>query len=81
MSHGSGDFVIAFSTANRETRKITTLTTERTQLQEKQLTPFFGAVVEATEEAIVNALCMATTMTGRDKHKATALPIEKIGQL
>ncbi len=80
VSHGSGDFVIAFSTAYRENSEISSLTIERTQLQEKWLTAYFGAVVEATEEAIVNALCMATPMTGRDNFTAEALPIDIITQ-
>jgi D-aminopeptidase len=43
------------------------------------LTPLFQAVAEATEEAIVNALCMATTMVGRDGHVAHALPLDRLG--
>jgi D-aminopeptidase len=78
VSHGSGDFVIAFSTAHREIFENSSLTVERTQLEEKQLTPYFGATVEATEEAIVNALCMAATMTGRDNRLVKALPIDEI---
>lgn len=81
VSHGSGDFVIAFSTAFSDRRNEKVLTTQRTLLQENHLTPLFGAVVEATEEAILNALCMATPMTGRDGHKADALPIERIAQI
>ncbi len=80
VSHGSGDFVIAFSTAYRENQETTSLTVERTQLQERWLTSYFGAVAEVTEEAIVNALSMATTMTGRDNHTANALPIGEIAQ-
>ena len=76
VSHGSGDFVIAFSTAYRETAKTSDVTSERTQLREKLLTAYFGAVVEATEEAIVNALCMATHMKGRDNHVGEPLPID-----
>jgi D-aminopeptidase len=81
VSHGSGDFVIAFSTAYREPQNSPALTTKRTQLQDRWLTPYFGAVVEATEEAIVNALFTASTMTGRDNHTAKALPVDEIFQM
>ncbi|MCW5849999.1 MAG: P1 family peptidase [Anaerolineae bacterium] len=42
------------------------------------LNGLFEAVVEATEEAIVNAVCMAETMTGRDSHTAHALPLDRL---
>ena len=42
------------------------------------MTPLFEAVAEATEEAIVNALCMATTMTGVDGRVAHALPLDRL---
>jgi D-aminopeptidase len=78
VSHGSGDFVIAFSTAHREHVELSKVTIERTQLREGLLTAYFGAVVESTEEAIVNALCMATHMKGRDNHIGEPLPIDKL---
>ncbi len=81
VSHGSGDFVIAFSTARPTHHERASLVVQRTQLWESQLTPLFGAAVESTEEAILNALCMATTMTGRDKHTAEALPMDRIMQI
>ena len=80
VSHGSGDFVIAFSTAYRERRKAKELTAQREQLRDEHMTPLFGAVVEAAEEAILNALCMATRMEGRDGHVAEALPLETVSQ-
>ncbi|MFW9934868.1 MAG: P1 family peptidase, partial [Candidatus Thorarchaeota archaeon] len=78
VSHGSGDFVIAFSTAHREPEETSLVTIERTQLHESVLTAYFGAVVEVTEEAIVNALFMATNMKGRDNHIGESLPIEEL---
>ena len=78
VSHGSGDFVIAFSTAHRESFEASKTTIERTQLREGLLTAYFGAVVEATEEAIVNALCMATYMKGRDDHIGEPLPVDEL---
>ena len=42
------------------------------------MTPLFMAVNEATEEAILNSLFMAETVTGRDNHRVEALPLEKL---
>jgi len=69
--HTSGDIFIAFSTANRgipasEYSDVTPLTVPLTMLSNTYITDLFDAVVEATEEAIVNALLAAKTMTGRD---------------
>ena len=69
----SGDFAIAFSTAHHITRNSATHDTV-TVLRDTQLTVLFQAVVEATEEAIVNALCVAEPMTGRDDRHMPALP-------
>jgi D-aminopeptidase len=74
-TNGSGDYVIAFSAANRiragdNLRSAQTLGNDATS-------PLFEAVVEATEEAIYNSLFKATTVTGRDGHRVEALPIEK----
>jgi D-aminopeptidase len=80
VSHGSGDFVVTFSTVPRITRQ-KQRTTSRDQLPDKRLTPVFAAVVEATEEAILNALCSATSMTGRDNHFAPELPLAHVRQL
>jgi D-aminopeptidase len=41
------------------------------------MSPLFQAVIEATEEAILNSLFKATTVTGRDKHTVEALPLEQ----
>lgn len=68
--NSSGDIFLAFSTGNRglpasEYRKETPLTVPLTMLAHNYITSLFDAVVEATEEAIVNALLAAKTMTGR----------------
>jgi D-aminopeptidase len=79
MSHGSGDYVIAFSTAPRNR---TTSTGGRVRdasvLSDDYISPLFQAVVEATEEAIVNSLFRATTMKGRGGNTAEALPLEEV---
>lgn len=79
-SNGSGDIFLAFSTANPGAAAQTGATS-LTWLPNGDLTPFFDATVEATEEAIVNALVAATTMTGRDGHTAYALPHDQLRAL
>ena len=74
-TNGSGDYVIAFSVANR-IRAGDNLRSAQT-LGNDAMSPLFEAVVEATEEAIYNSLFKATTVTGRDGHRVEALPIEK----
>lgn len=81
VSHGSGDFVIAFNTTPRETHKAKERSFHKEQLYDHRLTPLFGAAVEATEEAILNALCMATSMTGRDGNFAPELPLDRVKQI
>jgi D-aminopeptidase len=77
--HGSGDFVIAFSTANCVAHDAPTLTTTQTVLADEQRlgNALFAAVAESVEEAIVNALCCAETMVGRDGHTRLALPLDQ----
>jgi len=70
-SNGSGDIFIAFSTANPQLNQIDTATV--TALGNGQLSPLFLATVQATEEAIVNALVAAETMTGYQGHRAVAI--------
>src|SRR5262247_2930457 len=74
-TNGSGDYVIAFSAANR-IRAGDNLRSPQT-LGNDATSPLFEAVVEATEEAIYNSLFKATTVTGRDGHRVEALQIEK----
>jgi D-aminopeptidase len=73
-SNGSGDYAIAFSTANR----ITGLDEPETVVEEADLSPLFEAVIECTEEAIDNSLLKATSVAGREGHKAHAIPIEQL---
>ena len=82
-SHGSGDFVIAFSTAHRIEHKPTALTTTQTMLADepRAMRWLFPAVVESVEEAILNSLCRAETMVGRDGHVRHALPVEEVADL
>jgi len=77
MSNGSGDYVIAFSTAMEVRRQpVTTgLLRATREAPNDQLSPLFQAVIEATEEAIYNSLCMATTMDGYQGRTIHALPL------
>jgi L-aminopeptidase/D-esterase-like protein len=76
---GSGDIFVAFSTANPEAAK-TTGTVQLTMLPNDRMNPVFEATVQATEEAIVNALVAAETMTGADGHTVIALPHDRLKQ-
>ena len=78
--NGSGDIFIAFSTANSEAASSMTVSSLR-MLSNDQLDPFFQAVVDGTEEAIVNALVAAETMEGRDGHRAVALPHDRLREI
>ncbi len=82
-SNGSGDYVIAFST-NKSVRvpyEADKPEREMTVLRNDAMSPLFMASIEATEEAIINSLFHAKTMTGRDGHKVEALPVDKVLQL
>jgi L-aminopeptidase/D-esterase-like protein len=72
--NGSGDIFIAFSTANGNAAKPSGGAATVSMLPNDSLNPIFEATVQATEEAIVNALVAARDMTGVKGHKVTALP-------
>jgi L-aminopeptidase/D-esterase-like protein len=76
-SNGSGDIFLAFSTANPGAAAETGAT-PLTWLPNNDLTPFFDATVEATEEAIVNALVAAETMVGINGNTVSALPVDQL---
>ncbi|HLL73280.1 MAG TPA: P1 family peptidase [Pyrinomonadaceae bacterium] len=84
-SNGSGDYVIAFSTASevrvrtsRNARQADTMRPRELKLLSNDaMSPLFLAVVEATEEAIYNSLFRAQTMTGRAGLTVEALPLER----
>jgi D-aminopeptidase len=76
--HGSGDFMLAFSTANVIPHYPKEATFQQTHLADTHLNPLITATVEATEEAILNALTMATTMVGRDGHRVEAISLTKL---
>ncbi len=80
-SHGSGDFVIAFSTVNRESHYPERLEHVEERITESSLNPFFKATIESTEEAIINSLLKAETMRGRDGNISVGMPIDRVVEL
>ena len=79
--HGSGDFMLAFSTGNVIPHYPKEPTYALTHLADTHLNPLISATVEATEEAVLNALTMATTVTGRDGHRVEAIDLERLKAL
>jgi len=75
--NSSGDIFLAFSTANPHADDAPGPNSVLT-VSNEEISPLFTATVEATEEAIVNAMVGATTMTGRDGHTAIELPHERL---
>jgi D-aminopeptidase len=75
--NGSGDLFLAFTTGNHLPRAGSAPLPLR-MLPNGQLDPFFVAVAEATEEAILNALCAAETMTGYKGRTVYALPLDEL---
>jgi len=75
--NSSGDIFLAFSTANREASVASGIGTLR-MLSNEHIDPFFVATVQATEEAILNAMLAAETMTGADDFRIFALPHDRL---
>ena len=80
-SHGSGDLFCAFATGNRDLSRHAgeddpRATADLRMVVDEHINPLLEGVVEATEEAITNALVAAETMTGRDGITAHALDHE-----
>jgi D-aminopeptidase len=76
--HGSGDFILAFSTANVIPHYPAEPTYPLTHLADTHMNPVITATVDATEEAILNALTMATTVVGRDDHRVEAISLMRL---
>jgi D-aminopeptidase len=75
--NGSGDIFIAFSTANPGAA-FADKVADLKMLPNEKIEPLFAATVQATEEAIINAMIAAETMTGIDNHKVIALPHDRL---
>jgi D-aminopeptidase len=83
MTNGSGDYTVAFSTAESVRR-----TAERRRgvatvedLSNDKISPLFQAVAEATEEAIYNAMLKANSMSGTEGHRLDALPLDRLKEI
>ena len=83
-ANSSGDIFLAFATGNRGLPGVkdasATIAACR-MLANERMTPLFEACAEATEEAILNALCMATTTTGIDGRTMYALPLDRVREV
>jgi D-aminopeptidase len=79
-SNGSGDYVVAFSAAHDNFIPLTSPEplTEQKVLRNDEISALFLATIESTEEAIINSLFAAETMTGRDGHTVEALPVKEV---
>jgi D-aminopeptidase len=77
-AHGSGEIVVAFSTENRVPRTKDSALSELSVLEGRALNTLFQAAVEATEEAILNAVCAASEVRGVSDRVCPALPLERI---
>ncbi len=78
--NGSGDLFIAFSTANSASAKRSGVETVR-MLRNSRMDPLFTAAVQATEEAIVNALVAARTMIGINGYRVEAIPHDRLAEV
>jgi D-aminopeptidase len=78
--NGSGDIFVAFSTANAAALKGAPLS-QSTSIGNDHIDPLFAGTVQATEEAIVNAMIAARDMQGNDGHYAKALPHDELVRL
>ena len=79
--HGSGEIFVAFSTAASERGEAPPIRVDRLTVPDAHLDPLFAAVVEATEEAVLNALWAAVDTEGRSGRTVRALPHEPVLEL
>jgi D-aminopeptidase len=83
-ANSSGDIFIAFSTGNIVPPSQPggpTVPVSLSMMPSEAMSPLFLAAAEATEEAILNAMCMATTMTGWQGRTAHALPLDRLQEV
>jgi D-aminopeptidase len=83
--HGSGEIFLAMATGLRRLRSgalpVAAATPAPEPIHGRALDPFFAAVVEATEEAVLNSLLAAPSVTGRDGNRSPGLPAEEVREL
>jgi D-aminopeptidase len=80
-AHGSGEIIVGFSIANKVPRVASGMTHRLEMLLDSACDGLYEAVVECTEEAIVNSLCMAEPMRGQSEHFAPALPLDRLAEI
>jgi len=83
MGNGSGDYALAFATAEAVRRTLARRSAATTieDLPNDKVSPLFQAVAEATEEAVYNAMLQATSTTGVDDHRLEALPLNRLKEI
>jgi D-aminopeptidase len=79
-SHGSGEIFLAMATGLRAPRD-QPAAAGQARISGSDLDPFFAAVVEAAEEAVLNSMLAAPTVTGRDGHVSRGLPVDEVRSL
>ena len=83
MTHGSGDYVIAFS-VHKEVRfryRSSQAVESKPAIRDDRLSPLFLATKEATEEAVINSLLKATSVTGFRGRTSAAIPIDRVVEI
>ena len=80
-AHGSGEIILAFSTANKIPRTTQKMIYHMKLLLDQRLNPLYEAAIEATEEAILNSLCMGRDMEGVNGNFAPALPLGEVKEI
>jgi L-aminopeptidase/D-esterase-like protein len=79
--NSSGDLFVAFSTANPNVANPDQITHDVQTIPNDLMDPLFAGVVQATEEAVLNALIDNHSMTGRDNHRVEALPHHRLREI
>ncbi len=77
-AHRSGEIIVGFSTANKIPRETRKMIYRMKVLLDRCIDPLYRGVMEATEEAILNALCASEAMEGHSGHRAPALPLDRV---
>jgi L-aminopeptidase/D-esterase-like protein len=80
-SSGSGDIILVFSTGNKIRRNTHASFQKIQAIDDSRITPFYQATVEATHEAIINALTMSQTMVGRNNTVAYGIPLDQVEKI
>ncbi len=81
MANGSGDFVVAFSTANLVPHAPAARTRQVEVVNDDAVSPLFLAAVESVEEAVYNSLLRATTVAGHRGRTVEAIPIDRLKEI